>query len=1144
MIENPTYEELEKRILELKKIEKNLCKSKDKYSQLFQNSKTAFTFHRIITDDQGRPVDDKIIEVNDALEAMIGFKKDEINGKTIQKLFPKWSEKFYQNSQYLMQYEKGAHSNKAIQIEEYSKQLQRWYLIRTFCSQKDQFVTSFDDITAQKKIEHRLKESERKLSTLIGNLPGIAYRCLCDHNWTMIYLSEGCQELTGYKPAELISNRIASFNDLIVPQDRQYVWDKVQDSVDENRSFTVEYRILDRKGTQKWVQAKGISFQEEDNGLLILEGFINDISDQKQSEAELKKSEATLRGIFDVMHSGVILVDASGKIIFSNMRMVEMFGHSIKNIMGSEYAKLTHGSESSEARGKMFQLINGKIDLVSLERLYQRKDGSTFPGHLSGRCLTYPDGTFWALVGVITDITERKKTEEALIQSETRHRTLVDTIPDLVWLKDQSGVFLSCNNTFERFFGAKESEIIGKTDYDFVDKDLANFFRDHDRKAMAVDQSSINEEWLTFADTGYHGLFETIKTPMRDAEGNLVGVLGIARDISEHKKTENALLLSQQKLTLHRQQTPLAVLELDLNFRIQAWNPSAEKIFGYTVKEIIGKHISVIVPKEDWGYIKVFFTELLQKKGGERKTNRNINKKGDVLFCEWFNTPIVDETGKMIAVVLLGQDITQRRQTEKALRINEERYRELFDNMTSGVAVYTVKDAGNTFLFKDYNQSAELITGVKRDKVLGKDAVKVFPGLLEAGIIDGFRKVYHTGKATHLPAVLYQDDQLSLWVEHYIYKLPSGEIVSVLNDISDKKQTEEKLQVERDKLRSVINGMGDSLYIINKNYRIEFQNNLFREQFGDLVGRYKTIFQLENPCDFCLTPDSLNENCIKHVETDTINKKRYEMNFSPFQEAQEERKIVVVMRDITEKKILQAEAMRAGHLASLGELAAGVAHEINNPVTGIISIAEVLADKFEQLGGDKKIPERIIHEGERISRIVKNLLSFARVKKENHSLIRINEILKMSLDLVEKQIFKDSIHLSVNISPDIPKIKANDQEIQQVFLNIISNARYSVNEKYPDTSEHKKLEIMTEIIDANKKSYVRISFFDSGMGINENCLNLITDPFFSTKPQGEGTGLGLSISHGIIKNHGGRLLFNSVEGEYTMVFVDLPVNLN
>lgn len=242
-------------------------------------------------------------------------------------------------------------------------------------------------------------------------------------------------------------------------------------------------------------------------------------------------------------------------------------------------------------------------------------------------------------------------------------------------------------------------------------------------------------------------------------------------------------------------------------------------------------------------------------------------------------------------------------------------------------------------------------------------------------------------------------------------------------------------------------------------------------------------------------------------------------------------------QEIIHRKNIQAEAFRNARLASLGELAAGVAHEINNPINGIINYAQILIDRNPNNKEDREISECIIKESDRIEMIVSNLLSFARKQKEEMQLVSIHKILGDSLNLTHSQLGHDSIKISVNVSPDLPLINANTQQIQQVFLNIISNARDALNQKFPDTDENKKLIIEAQTIEHLQDKHVQISFYDTGIGIPENIRDKLFDPFFTTKPPGQGTGLGLSISHGILKNHKAGFHLDSVEGEYANVLI-------
>lgn len=249
----------------------------------------------------------------------------------------------------------------------------------------------------------------------------------------------------------------------------------------------------------------------------------------------------------------------------------------------------------------------------------------------------------------------------------------------------------------------------------------------------------------------------------------------------------------------------------------------------------------------------------------------------------------------------------------------------------------------------------------------------------------------------------------------------------------------------------------------------------------------------------------------------------------------------LLKEEITDRRAAEAETIRAGQLAALGELAAGVAHEINNPINGIINYAQILLNKGIPDSKDQDLAARIIKESDRIAHIVRSLLSFARAGKEEKYPVNIHEIMSETLGLTETQLEKDGIKLEIDIPVHLPRILAQPQQLEQVFLNIISNARYALNQKYPGEHKDKILEIRGGERMIGKSPYVRISFNDRGTGIPEASLDKVMNPFYSTKPSNIGTGLGLSISHSIIKNHGGKLTINSVEGEFTKVIIELPV---
>ena len=259
--------------------------------------------------------------------------------------------------------------------------------------------------------------------------------------------------------------------------------------------------------------------------------------ERKRTEEELSKSEKKYRELYDFLPIPVYEMDLEANITSANRAIYEAFRGTEEDLKNGFKGWQLLSPEEIEKSAKNIQMLLTGAAVQGTEYTLMRLDGSVFPAIVISSVI-YSDGKPVGLRGAIIDITGRKRTEEALRNTEDRLHTLVQAIPDLIWMKDKDGVYLSCNTMFERFFGAREADIAGKTDYDFVNRELADSFRDHDNKAMAAEKTTSNEEWITFADDGHRAFLDTIKTPMYDNQGTLIGVLGIGRDITDRRSVE------------------------------------------------------------------------------------------------------------------------------------------------------------------------------------------------------------------------------------------------------------------------------------------------------------------------------------------------------------------------------------------------------------------------------------------------------------------------------------------------------------------------------------------------------------------------------------------------------------------------------
>lgn len=259
------------------------------------------------------------------------------------------------------------------------------------------------------------------------------------------------------------------------------------------------------------------------------------------------------------------------------------------------------------------------------------------------------------------------------LDSEVRLQTLIETIPDLFWLKDPDGVYLTCNPKFELFFGAKEADIVGKTDYDFVDVKLADFFRHHDKAAMAAGKPSVNDERVTYADDGHEELLETIRTPLRDSEGNLIGVLGIARDITDRKRTEEEL----RKLAQAVEQSPESIVITNLDAEIEYVNEAFVNTTGYSREEALGTNPRILQSgKTPHDTYAALWEELAQGRPWKGEF-QNMRKDGTEYTEFALITPIHQPGGPVTHYVAVKEDITEKKRLARELDNHRQRLEEL-----------------------------------------------------------------------------------------------------------------------------------------------------------------------------------------------------------------------------------------------------------------------------------------------------------------------------------------------------------------------------------------------------------------------------------------------------------------------------------
>ena len=335
----------------------------------------------------------------------------------------------------------------------------------------------------------------------------------------------------------------------------------------------------------------------------------------------------------------------------------------------------------------------------------------------------------------------------------------------------------------------------------------------------------------------------------------------------------------------------------------------------------------------------------------------------------------------------------------------------------------------------------------------------------------------------------------------------------------------------------VYEAVNESMLMAHNRVREEFVGQRVAEVMGERVFRERIKPRL----DHALSGQTVHYQ--QMFEFAGLGRRMMDVTYFPvFDKTGKVEGIVLNSRDITEAQKIEEQLIQSQKMESIGTLAGGVAHEINNPINGIMNYAQLILDRMEENSPAMEYAQEILRETQRIAKIVRNLLTFARHEKQSHSPAYLSDIVSSVFSLLQTVMRHDQIDLRIEIPADLPRIKCRSQQIQQVLMNLMTNARDALNEKYPGYSNEKRLRVFAKIIGKESRRFIRTTVEDSGNGIPAEILDRIFDPFFTTKPKETGTGLGLSISYGIVRDHGGELSVESEPGSHTRFHMDLPVD--
>ncbi len=630
-------------------------------------------------------------------------------------------------------------------------------------------------------------------------------------------------------------------------------------------------------------------------------------------------------------------------------------------------------------------------------------------------------------------------------------------------------------------------------------------------------------------------------------------VLTLLSIMSRRKEAEEKLRSSEVRLRRISNTILDAIIMIDHLGRVSFWNPAAEQIFGYCSAEALGQDIhELLAPGQYQDDYRRAFAEFQQSATGSAvgKTIElpALRKDGHEITIDLSLSAFLE--GSRWHAVGIARDTTERKRTEEELHS-----RELYLRMAV--------EAGQVGLWTWDTSSAQLTWNNRLKEIFG------LPVEGESPTFEEFSSAIHPADREETLTVvsqalsdqkLFRHEYRILWPDgstHWVHAIGQGEyddegravtMVGSALDMTEQKHVEEALREsegrfqkmfrEHDAIMMLIEPESGRIVDINDAARNYYGYS--REEFNHLAIQDINMMPQEEAAKVRqLVKNGIQTNFeFKHRlangETRDIEAhiSCIEINKQPL--------LFPIINDISDRKRLMEEQTRGAQLAALGTLAAGVAHEINNPIQGILNYASLIEKSPDRSERNKEMAHRIVGESLRIAKITQDLLFYSKDSRQEYKRAGINEVIEGALSLVGTKVRRYGIELRTDFQPDLPQLRLQPQSIQQVVINLVDNA-YDAIRELGENAELRIIRLSTRALPPDDPTEIELDVYDNGVGIPPEVMPKAQQAFFTTKPSSQGTGLGLSIVSDIVNKHGGRIELASQEGEFTSVKVFLPI---